>query len=67
METAATVGVGLTVMVKVVDAPVQPFAEGVTVIVEIITVEPVLITVKAGILPVPLAVKPMLGVLFVQP
>ena len=65
-EGCATEGVGFTEIVTVLGVPAQPFAEGVTVIVAIITVELVFITVKAGILPVPLAANPMLGVLFVQ-
>ena len=66
METAATVGVGLTVIVKVVDAPVQPFAEGVTVMVAVIGAFVVFTAVKAAILPVPLAARPMLGAVFIQ-
>ena len=65
-EGAVTEGVGLTVIVNVCAEPVQPSAEGVTVIVETITVEPLLITEKATILPVPLAAKPMLVLSFVQ-
>ena len=65
-EGAVTEGVGWAVIVNVCAAPVQPSAEGVTVIVAEITVEPVLITENAAILPVPLADKPMLVLSFVQ-
>ncbi len=63
---SATVGVGLTVMVKVCDVPVQPIAEGETVMVATIVEVPRLVAVKAGMLPEPLAARPMLGWLFVQ-
>lgn len=56
-----------TVIVKLVDVPTQPAAVvGVTVIVAVTAVGVVLMAVKLGILPVPAAAKPMLGVLFVQ-
>ena len=63
---AATVGVGLTVMVKVWGAPAHPLAVGVTVMVAVTGVVPVFTAVKAPMLPVPLAARPMEGVLFVQ-
>ena len=54
----------MTVIVKVLKAPTQltlPLAKvGVTVIVAIIGVGPVLVAVKEGIFPVPPATKPML-------
>jgi hypothetical protein len=53
-------------MVKVTDEPEQPAATGVTVIVAVIGALVVLVAVKLGMLPVPAAAKPMLGVLFVQ-
>jgi hypothetical protein len=65
-ETAFTVDVGFTVYVYVIGVPAQPFALGVTVIVAVTAVPPVLTAVNAGILPVPLAANPMLGALFVQ-
>jgi hypothetical protein len=56
-----------TVIVNVVDTPIQPAAVfGVTVIVAVTAVGVVLIAVKLGILPVPLDAKPILGVLLVQ-
>ena len=61
-----TVGVGLTVMVKVWAVPVQVPATGVTVMVAVTGVEPVLAAVKADMLPLPLPSRPMDGVLFVQ-
>lgn len=57
--SATTVGVGLTVIVNVETGPVQPFAEGVIEIVEVIAVVPALVAVKAGKLVVPDAAKPM--------
>jgi hypothetical protein len=56
-------GVGYTVMVNDNGVPTQPFAVGVTVIVSITIVEPLLVAVKDGIFPVPLAASPMDGVL----
>ena len=57
-------------MVNVCAAPVQvtpPNVEdGVTVIVEIIGAVVVLVVVKEAMLPVPLATKPIAGLLFVQ-
>ena len=64
--TLFTVGVGLTVMVNVSVAPVQPVAVGVTVMVAVAGAVPVLVAVNAPILPVPLAARPMDVVLFVQ-
>lgn len=63
---ALTCGVGLTVMVNVLATPVQPFAEGVTVMVAVTGVFPVLIPANAAMFPVPLAASPMEGVLLVQ-
>ena len=54
-----TVGVGLTVMVKVADVPVQLLVFGVTVMVPVIGLPVTLVAVKEAILPVPLPVKPM--------
>ena len=65
-ETVETVGVGLTLIVKVVGVPEQLFAIGVTVIVAVTALAPAFIAVNAAILPVPLAAKPILVVLFVQ-
>ena len=62
-ETVLTVGLGFTVIVNIVGAPVQvvpPLEKvGVTVILETCAVAPVLIAVKALIVPVPVAVRPM--------
>ena len=63
---SVTVGNGLTVMVKVCGVPGQPAKVGVTVIVAVTGDVVALVAVKAAILPVPLAAKPMLVVLFVQ-
>jgi hypothetical protein len=56
----------LTVIVTVLAVPIQPFAIGVTVIVATIGLEVALTAAKAAILPVPLAARPMLVVLFDQ-
>lgn len=61
-----TFAVGFTVIVKLADVPLQPDADVVTVMVAVTGALVVLVAVKLGILPVPLAAKPMLGVLFVQ-
>jgi len=53
-------------MVKVTGPPPQPDAVGVTVMVAVIGALVVLVAVKAGILPVPLAARPIAGLLFVQ-
>ena len=70
LATAFTVGVGLTVIVNVIGAPVQvtpPFVNvGVTVIVATCGVVPGFVAVKLAMLPVPLAARPMLVLLFVQ-
>ncbi len=61
-----TVGVGLTFMVNVLEAPLQPVAVGVTVMVASTDALPVFTAVKADISPVPLAPNPMEVVLFVH-
>jgi hypothetical protein len=66
LATAFTVAVGFTVMVNVFAAPVQPFAVGVTVIVAVTGALVVFTPLNEGIFPVPLAARPMDGVLFVQ-
>lgn len=53
-------------MVNVVDAPGQPFIFGVTVIVVIIGVVPLLIAVNAEISPTPIAPNPMFELLLIQ-
>jgi hypothetical protein len=58
--------IGFTVIVKVIGVPLQPLAEGVTVIVATTGVEPVLVAVNDGILPVPVAGRPMDGWLLVH-
>ena len=61
-----TVGVGLTVIVKLCVAPGQPLAVGVTVITAIAGVVVVLVAVNDRILPVPVDARPMLVLVFVQ-
>ena len=63
---SVTDGVGLTVIVNIRGVPLQPFADGVTVIVATTGLPVEFVAVKAAISPVPLAAKPILGVLFVQ-
>ena len=46
--------------------PAQPFAAGVTVIVEVIGKVVALVAVNGGILPEPLAARPIAVLLFVQ-
>lgn len=66
-EGAATaLGVGLTVIVNVLGVPVQEPDTGVTVMVAVTGAVPAFTAVKAGILPVPDAARPMDGVLLVQ-
>jgi hypothetical protein len=65
-EMALAVGVGLTVIVNVLEAPAQPLADGVTVIVPEIGDVPVFFAVKAGMLPVLPAPRFMAVLLFVQ-
>ena len=60
-----TEGSGTTVIVKLVEAPVQPLTTGVTVIVAIIGDAPAFVAVKE-ILPEPLAANPMFVLLLVQ-
>lgn len=62
----STVGVGFTVIIYVDAGPVQPFAVGVTVMVAVIGLLPVLEAVNPAILPVPLPARPMLVFEFVQ-
>jgi hypothetical protein len=66
LDTAFTVGVGLTVIVNVLGVPVHPFADGVTVMVAVTGAVPVFVAVKELIFPVPLAPKPIDVVLLVQ-
>jgi hypothetical protein len=65
LATAFTVAIGFTVMVNVIGAPVQPFAPvGVTVMVAAVALVNVLDVTNDGIFPLPLAAKPMDGLLF---
>ena len=65
--TTVKVGEGLTTIVKFCGEPAQLFAVGVTVMVAVTAVAPMFEAVNAAILPVPLAAKPMLDVLFTHP
>ena len=64
--TTLTVGVGLTVIEKLVDPPEHPLAEVFTVIVAVTGALVLFTAEKEPILPVPEAAKPMDGVLFIQ-
>jgi hypothetical protein len=66
LVTAVRVGVGFTVMVKVLGVPLHPFLTGITVIVATNGADVVLVVENAPIFPVPLAASPIAGVLFVQ-
>jgi hypothetical protein len=61
--TGLTVACGYTVIVNDRGVPIHPFAEGVTVMVATTVTVPVLVAVKDGIFPDPLAARPMVGVL----
>ncbi len=63
---ALTVGLGLTVIVNVVGAPVQPANVGVTEIVLVMAELVAFVAVNAGKFPVPLAPNPIAVLLFVQ-
>lgn len=63
---ASTVGVGLTVMIKVMGVPVHPLAVGVTVRVPLMGADVALDVVNAAMLPLPLVARPMAPLLFVQ-
>jgi hypothetical protein len=66
---AVMVGIGFTVIVNVFDAPLQAtpsFVLGVTIIVAVTEVLPVLMAAKDPMLPVPLAASPMVELVFVQ-
>lgn len=53
-------------MVYVTGVPIHPLMRGVTVMVAVISVLPVLVAVNCGTLPVPDAAKPIAGFEFVQ-
>jgi hypothetical protein len=63
---AATIGLGLTVIVKLVVLPLHNVVDGVTVTVPVSNVAPVLEAVKDEMFPLPLAPKPILVVVFDQ-
>ena len=69
-DGAFTVGVGFTVIVKFCGVPAQVAPalvyDGVTVMVAVIGVVPALVTVKLGMLPLPLAPKPIAVFVFDQ-
>ena len=64
--TDATVGVGLTVSIKLSALPGHPFADGVTTIVTVLTVLPAFVAVNDAIFPVPLDARPIVLSLFVH-
>ena len=64
--TGFTVGVGLTVIVKLMGVPPHPLALGVTLIFAIVLTPPRLTALNDEISPLPLAARPMEGSLLVQ-
>jgi hypothetical protein len=70
LDGATTVGVGFTVMIKFCGVPLQVAPalvyDGVTVMVAVMAVVPALVAVKLGMLPDPLAPKPIAVLLFDQ-
>ena len=61
-----TDGFGFTVIVNVIEVPVQPFKEGLTVMVEVIGALVLFNKLNEGIFPVPDEAKPIAGLLFDQ-
>ena len=61
-----TVGGGVTVIVKFCGVPGQFPNVGVTIIVDVLLVVPVLVPTKEAMLPDPLAPKPVVVLLFIQ-
>jgi hypothetical protein len=61
-----TTGGGLTVILKFDAVPLQPLADGVTVIVPVIAADPLLVAINAAILPVPVEASPIPVLLFIQ-
>jgi hypothetical protein len=59
-------GIGLTVIVYVEEAPVQPASVGVTVMVDVIGEPVAFVAVKAGVFPFPEAANPIPVLEFVQ-
>ena len=66
LATAFIVGVGFTVIVKLLGVPAHPLAVGVTVIVATTGAVPTLVAVNDAIFPVPAAASPIDGWVFVQ-
>jgi hypothetical protein len=63
---AVTIGAGLTVILNVTGLPEHAPEIGVTVIVEVIAVDVVLVAINEGIFPVPLPAKPVAVLSFTQ-
>ena len=66
LACAFTVGVGLTVIVKLIGVPAHPLAVGVTVIVATTGALVILVATKLAMLPLPAAASPIDGALLVQ-
>jgi hypothetical protein len=66
LDTAAALGEGFTVMEKLFEAPVQPFADGVTVMFADVAALVPFSAVKDGIFPAPEPARPMLVLLLVH-
>ena len=67
LATVFTIAIGFTVMVKLIGTPVQPLVVvGVTVMVAVVALVKLFAVVNDGILPLPLAAKPIEGLLLTQ-
>jgi hypothetical protein len=64
--TALTVGIGLTVILKLAGVPTQELADGVTVTIPVTGEAPVLLEVKEAMFPSPEAPKPIVAFELVQ-
>jgi hypothetical protein len=65
-DIGKTVGVGLTITVKLCVAPIQLYATGKTCIIAVSPIYNVLVAVKEGMLPTPTDAIPILGIVLVQ-
>ena len=59
-------GFGFTVIVNMMEFPVQLFSDGLTVMVEVIGAPVLLVRMNEGIFPVPFEASPIAVLLFVQ-
>ena len=61
-----TSGTGFTVIITDLGEPLQPFADGVTVMIPVVTFGPLVVATNEGILPVPFAARPIAVLVLVQ-